>query len=377
MLLTMTEPELAGLDVSEERFTTHLAYNSGRFFPELDSSASTVRIVHHFRRHHSQLLELEVSDGVHSRRVIYKVPFSLKHPDTNDFESTSRPRLFAENTPFTSGLLEFRALESVEHHFRALHDARFGVITMLELMERPYVVVMEKSPDRDLKSMLKRATRFHRSFNSSSLRDAFANTGAWLREFHTLPDLSYTASRHEHRDCFMDAARSFIDGLIQQLGQHSYFERLCHQLLTAARKHLPEQLPCAVVHGDFAPRNILVANDSRVTVFDTRRRWKAPLYEDLAYFLMSLKAPGPQVRSQGTVFSAAQLAGWESAFLGGYFLGSEDSYKPVRIYECLLTLEWWAAINFRQSQSSIRKKIELALSNRYLSRYVSQLIAEI
>lgn len=374
---TLTEPKLADIDVNAERFTAHLDRHACDFFPELNSANTTVRIVHHTQRHHSQLLELDVTDGSRSRRVIYKIPFSLQHLDTTEFESTSRPRLFPEIQPVTNGLREFRALESIEHHFRSLHDDRFGVISMLELLELPYVVVMEKSPDGDLKSLLKRATWFHRNSNSSLLNRAFENTGAWLREFHKLPDLDHTVARHEHRDCFVDAAKMFTGGLVQQLGRHFFFDRLCRQLITSATRHLPDYLPCSVVHGDFAPRNVLVADDSRITVFDTQRRWRAPLYEDLAYFLMSLKTPGPQVRSQGSLFSQAQLARWESAFLGGYFQGCEVQHKAVRIYECLLTLEWWGAINFRQSEGSFSERAALALSNRYLSRYVTQLIAEI
>lgn len=374
---SVTEPKLAGFDVSVERFTRHLERKACEFFPELDSSATIVRMVHHAKRHHSQLLELEANDGSYSRRVLYKIPFCLQHLDATEYESTSRPRLFPEIPPVTNGLREFRALKSIERHFCRLHDNRFGTISTLALLELPYVVVMEKSPDGDLKSMLKRATRFHGNSNSSSLNLAIANAGAWLREFHTLPNLDHTVTRHEHRDSFVDAARSFTDGLIQQLGRDSFFNALYQKLASAAKMHLPELVPCAVVHGDFAPRNILVANDSRVMVFDTQRRWRAPLYEDVAYFLMSLKTPGPQVRSQGTLFSRAQLSRWESQFLGAYFQGGEVPYKAVRVYECLLTLEWWGAINFRQRTGSLRDRTALALSNRYLARYVTQLLAEI
>lgn len=198
-----------------------------------------------------------------------------------------------------------------------------------------------------------------------------------MQELHTLPDLDYTETRHADRDCFVDAAERFTDGLIQQLGRHSFFQGLCRRLIDAAAVHLPDRVPSAVAHGDFAPRNILVSANSRVTVFDTQCRWRAPLYEDLAYFLMSLKTPGAQVRAQGTLFSPAQLASWESAFLGAYFEGSEVPIAAVRLYECLLTLEWWAAINFRQSEGSLKQRASLALSNRYLSRYIQLLIAEI
>lgn len=377
MSTTLTEPATEMFDVGKQRFSSHLLKNATRFFPELDESALVVNLRHHAKREHSQLLELEVSDGKHSRNVIYKIPFCLQNYETNETSATPRPRLFPEIAPITNGLREYRALESIEAHFNDLDSTRFGVVSMLDLLESPYVLVMEKCKEGDLKSLMKRATRFHKSSSSQSLHTALANTGEWLREFHLLEDLEHTEVRHAERESFVDAVERFSDGLIQQLGRHSYFERLCRKLVQAAKRHLPDEIPLAVVHGDFAPRNILVDGASRVTVFDTQRRWRAPLYEDLAYFLMSLKTPGPQVRTQGLLFSQNQLAEWEAAFLAAYFEGSDTPFKAVRLYETLLTIEWWGAINFRLSDGSVKQRASLALSNRYLSRYVKQLTAQL
>jgi len=177
MATTLSKPQSAGFDVSEERFVSHLGRNACDFFRELDATKTKVRLVHHAKRPHSQLLELEVNDGRISRNVIYKIPFSLENSETNEFSATPRPRLFPEIAPTTNGLREFRALEAIERHFRALDDERFGVISIFELLESPLVVVMEKSPDGDLKSLLKRATRFHTKSNSESLGCVFANVG--------------------------------------------------------------------------------------------------------------------------------------------------------------------------------------------------------
>lgn len=376
MSTTLIESTAETFDVGKQRFSAHLLQNAARFFPELDKSVLIVNLRHHAKRDHSQLLELEVTDGKHFRNVIYKIPFCLQNYESNETSATPRPRLFPEIAPITNGLREYRALESIETHFENLDPARFGVVSILDLLESPYVVVMEKCKEGDLKSLMKRATRFHNPSSSQSLCNALANTGAWLREFHLLEDLEHTDVRHAERPSFVDAVERFSDGLIQQLGRHSYFEGLCRKLVRSAERHLPDKIPLAVVHGDFAPRNILVDDASQVTVFDTQRRWRAPLYEDLAYFLMSLKTPGPQVRTQGLLFSQKQLAEWETAFLTAYFEESDTPLQAVRLYETLLTLEWWCAINFRLSDGSVKQRASLALSNRYLYRYIDQLIAE-
>ena len=332
---------IAQFDVSEDRFATHLRAHVNRFFPDLDTSTTTVRLTDHVVRRYSQLLQYEVADASVVFRVIYKIPFSLQDTMTARTTIGERPRLFPIVCPVSNGLREYRALKSLQQHYSSLKDCRFGAISVFDLIESPFVVVMQKCPDPDLKLLLKRSTRFHRIRNKETLNQAFENTGAWLREFHKLPTLEHTEQRHEDRSCFVDSVKRFAEGLSQQTGNRSLFHDISQRLAESAQRILPVKLPCAIIHGDFAPRNILVRADSRVTVFDTQRRWRAPLYEDLAYLLISIKAPGPQVRSQGVLFKRSQLASWESAFLNGYFLNTRIPLATVRLYECLLTLEWW------------------------------------
>lgn len=372
-----SDQTIAQFDVSEQRFTTHLRTHVNRFFPELDTSTTTVRLTNHAVRRYSQLLQYEVTDGCVVRRAIYKIPFSLQDAMAASTSADDRPRLFSVVSPVSNGLREHRALKSLQRHFASLNDERFGAISVFELIESPFVVVMEKCPDPDMKSLLKHSTRFHSIRNQKTLNQGFVNTGAWLRELHKLPALEHTEDRHEDRECFVHAVMRFTEGLSQQTGNCSFFHNISRRLAESAQRILPDRLPCAIIHGDFAPRNILIRSDSRVTVFDTQRRWRAPLYEDLAYLLLSIKAPGPQVRSQGVLFQRGQLASWEAAFLKGYFANTQIPLAAVRLYECLLTLEWWAAINFRHRDGNLRQRLGVKLSNRYLSRYMQSLLTDI
>lgn len=363
--------------VSEEFFMTHLRRHAHRLFPELRTAEMTIRLVNDAARAHSQVFEFELTDMSRVHNVICKVALPAGRVTNTAVPVQQRPRLFSPINAVNDLLREYRAMESVERHFSALNDPRFGTITMLDLIKSPLVMVMDKCPDADLKSVLKRSTRFHPQRGSTLLQQAFANTGAWLREFHRLPPLQHAIDRHETRQHFVDAVERFTDGLIQKTGRRSEFAEIRNQLSGAANRILPHELPRAVLHGDFAPRNILVRSDARITVFDTQRLWRAPLYEDLAYLLISVKAASPQVRCQGALFSRRQLATWEARFLNAYFDETPPPLAAVRLYECLLLLEWWAAVNFRHSNGTLAQRAARTLSNRYLSCYIQSLLADI
>ncbi len=371
-------PRVSAVDSSEARFVAHLRSHASRYVPGLRVQQTTVRTVQHIIRKHSSLLEFEVTDGTLRKNVICKIPFSLQDTGNHEPLVEDRPRLFPTSEAVSIGQREYLGLESIAQHFSALNDDRFGAIAVLELLESPFVVVMEKSEDRSLKSLLKKSTRFHcLTRNVSRLQAAFRNAGAWLREFHAMPALPHTKERHSDRACYIDSVLRFTDALILKLNHKLYFRDVRQQLESAAMRILPREVPCATVHGDFAPRNILIGTNSRVTVIDTQRRWIAPVYEDLAYLLMSVKLSRLQVSSQGLIFSRRQLAIWESDLLIGYFASSAIPLAAVRLYEVLLSLEWWTAISFRSAGDSGFKRLGNGLCNRYLFRYVEGLLKDL
>ena len=192
-----------------------------------------------------------------------------------------------------------------------------------------------------------------------------------------MPALPHTKERHSDRVCYIDSVQKFTDALILKLNHKLYFRDVRRQLESAAMRVLPREVPCATVHGDFAPRNILIGVNSRVTAIDTQRRWVAPVYEDLAYLLMSVKLSRPQVSSHGLIFSRRQLAAWESDLLTGYFVSPSMPLAAVRLYEVLLSLEWWTAISFRSVGDSRFKRLGNHLCNRYLLRYVEGLLKDL
>ena len=87
----------------------------------------------------------------------------------------------------------------------------------------------------------------------------------------------------------------------------------------AARTALPNDLPLGTGHGDFAPRNILVGPDNQIAVLDTVSRWQVPVYEDVAGFLVALKASKSQVYGRRWLYDTRVLQDYEHRFLLGYF----------------------------------------------------------
>lgn len=375
-MLTTPQPDTAGtFDLSPRRFTDHLCDNAARFFPELDCGDLAVKVKSHSMRHQSQLLQLEVLAEESTRAVIYKIPFSVARAKTTDAESKSRPRLYPEAEQVTNGVREFTALQSIEAHFKDLDSSLFKTIAMFELLESPWVMVMEMSPDPDLKSRLKKSTRWH--WTNDSVTPALESAGRWLREFHGMTPLEHTEQRHATRDEYLKEVERFCGALAGLSGDGSWFRSLATGLRKLALLHLPSEIPRAVIHGDFAPRNILVSPSDQVTIIDTQRRWLAPLYEDLAWLLIALKSSGPQARSQGLLFSGRQLRRWESAFLSSYFGSDTYPRAAVRLYECLLLLEWWAALTIRQKSGSLSQRLQLGLTNRFLRSHFCQMMNEI
>jgi aminoglycoside phosphotransferase (APT) family kinase protein len=122
---------------------------------------------------------------------------------------------------------------------------------------------------------------------------------------------------------------------------------------------LPEHLPLAVGHGDYAPRNVFLRTDGRVSVFDPMLRWSVPRYEDLARFLVALRLSGNQVLTQGATHAAGDLDSRERAVVDGYGGGEKLPLAELRCYQLLITLDRWSAL-IGSRPESWRRRIQLA-----------------
>jgi hypothetical protein len=265
----------------------------------------------------------------------------------------------------------------IERHFQSLQDPRFDVIRVYDLLSKPRAIVMELAGDPSLSALLIKRW-WQPPFLRANLNGVFYNAGAWLQAYHRLSGLAHTQTRHATRQDFSAAVEQLISFLMLDRTSTEFLVWVRESMMASADRFLMPDLPLGMVHGDYAPRNILVGAGGRIRVLDTLARWRAPIFEDIAQFLVGLKAHRLQVYTHGLFLSAPRLWRYEDCFLTGYFADAPVPLASVRLFECLALLEKWCAIIHHYSPKSaatgLGKRCVAAVWVRYLRTTVNRLV---
>jgi aminoglycoside phosphotransferase (APT) family kinase protein len=371
-----------GTDMSGEaavaELDAHLRAHAVDYFSDLAGAPLSVVLLGAQVRPFSQLYEFALVAGARERRVLIKTAVSdpgpqklgsaVADPARQDARSEARPRLAPPCDPALSCVVEHAALSAIERHFASLGDPRFGAIRVLALLSEPQAVLMERLDQSSLRALLMPSVRLRSPASLEHLDTAFHNAGAWLRSYHSMPDTQHTPARHATRTEFLD----FIDRVSAYLGEQmhsaSFFHRLAGATAFEAAQVLPDKLPLGLSHGDYALRNVLVGADAGVTLCDTRSRWRTAVFEDIGYFLVSLKHGWPQLYTRGLVLRPDRLAGHERQFLDGYFQGGDVPVRAVRLYEIMALLDRTAALAAQHaSASTLPARLKCSIQLRLLA----------
>jgi len=365
------------MGASAEDFALRIRLRAGEYFAGLDRAETSVRLLRASATWNSRLFEFQVTDGLSYHKIVAKAPFSarrLRQVEDHRGAQVDRPRFFPLADTQLKGLHEFLALSAIYDHFTRLNDPRFGVIRPLDICGRPYCLIMEKAGDSSLLMACRKMNRTQSSFSGSTLASAMSNAGAWLRCFHQLPFLPHTENCNTGRSDVIAAIEMFTDYMEKQSLDGLFFKELRQKLVRAADDLLTNVLPLGLTHRDFAPRNILVGSQGRVTVFDTQGRWHSPVYTDLAHFLVALKVSWPQICSAGRYYNAGTLTACEQNFLRGYFGETPIPTDIIRLFECILLLEWWVELSHLHRRArGVRRAArfgQLHVCSRYVKQYV-------
>lgn len=347
----------------------HLRAHALDYFDDLAGAPVSVRLLAAQVRPFSQLYEFALVAGDRERRVLIKT--AVAGPGRHNLRAQTRPRLALQHEPALSCVVEHAALSAIERHFGSLRDPRFGAIRVLALLRDPEALLMERLDQPSLRTLLMRSVRIRDPGSVEHLDTAFHNAGAWLRSYHSMPDTQDTPARHAARAEFLD----FIDRVSAYLGQQlhsaSFFRRLAAATGLEAAEVLPDVLPLGLSHGDYALRNVLVGRGAAVTLCDTRSRWRTAVFEDVGYFLVSLKYGWPQLYTRGLVLRRDRLVRCERQFLDGYFQGEDVPVRAVRLYEIMALLDRTAAL--AEQHASARRmpvKLKYSLQLRLLARCI-------
>jgi hypothetical protein len=375
------------MDCSEmaQEVSRHINSNALKYYPSLDRADPEVRLISEQHRSSSSLYRFEVVNHVVRHNVLAKGIDLANNPKRGEITGiNSRPRLAPGPTDYrVKPWLEFTALKAIYEYFEKLSNASLGAIRVLDFIQNTQTIVMDEHRDPSLRSLFAKTNRLnHLRGRAPDLRRAFFNAGAWLKAYSTLPKVENVITRLPHREDFNESVIIFTGFLGRIFGDTSFFQRVEKIVIAAAEEFMPCHLPLSLGHGDYAMRNILVGENDRVTAFDTCAKWKVPIYEDIAYFLVQLETNGLQIISQGFAIHAKTVAAYQREFLAGYFGETHIPIEVIRLFQIQSLLDSWSSqvsINIRQhgGLKMLYQKLYLALLNRRYRTIMARLLDQI
>ena len=359
----------------------HIRQNALGYFPGLVADELSVQLRGQQERSSAVLYRFEVKDDTQSYLIIVKVPVRNLSKTNGNGTSHEKPLLFQKADSQDMHRLQYLALTSIYEYFAHLDNERLGAIHVLDYLPQYNAIIMEESRDPSLQQLFFRENRLHVLTSENGLASAFRNAGLWLKEYHAMPKEEGVQIRHQHQDQYVESIVKLTDFLTRAWGGESFFKQTASIVTQVGREVLPEVLPLALGHGDYAMRNILIGSNARVTVLDTFAKWRVPIYEDIGYFLNALKTSYPQVISQGFLYSPSRIAVYEHAFLQGYFASGNLPSSTIRLYEILALLDKWSSVlnNYHRRSAKLKhfSGTKITLTSRYFQKRLKLLLNDL
>lgn len=241
--------------------------------------------------------------------------------------------------------LEFHGLSSIHAMIGSSHPL-FGAVRPLDQLGDENTVLMEYVEAGTLRDLIVARSRFSPSRYLPGRRpaaDLWRNVGVWMRLFQQTMPREGLPVRQEERDAVVQQFLAYDDFLTRTLGRRAVGDAARRGAEVAAAV-LPPRLPVAVGHGDYAPRNVFIATDGRLTVFDPMPRWAVPRFEDVCRFLVGSRLHGLPLHTHGLSDGAAELDRREVELIDGYRGHGRLPMAQFRCYQLLITLDKWSAL---------------------------------
>jgi hypothetical protein len=307
-----------------EPVVEHVRANAGRYLGvEVAPGDVDVAVVPVGRRVRARLHRVELSAAGHRLRMMLK---ETSLPDAPEALTggDDRPRLTVVEDTHERHRWEYFGLRATEERFGAMRDPRFTVVRAIDHLPAQRSFLMEDVQYPTLRDLLAGPARLTPS-GRRRIATATANAGAWLREFHALPAGDADATPLRMRAAEVEAALHEQAEFAARHGGGRAIQRAMAEAVAAiADGALPDPLPLGLWHLDFAPRNVFVTPTGAVAGFDMAARRRAPIYEDLAFFVMNLR----RARSRGA-----------HRFLAGYFGTEPIPERALAVFNLLVSLD--------------------------------------
>jgi hypothetical protein len=353
---------------TEQAIVERVARDAATWFP--GTPPDPVVHLHPFgERRRSRLYTVSLGDAAAPPVLVAKVR-NEHSAVAGGTGAPTRPILAAT----TADEAELTALEyATLHHLESVFpdgDPRFATIRALAHLEDHHAIVMERADGVPMRELLTRWSRLHplRRRGDPAPEPVFRAVGAWLRAFH---DATPTDGHPVRQGTSGDVVAHFAaleEFLGRRLGRR--FAGLAGAGSQLAAEVLPAgDLPLAVGHGDFAPRNVLVDGRGRIAVLDPLGRWAVPVQEDLCRFLVGVQLNGLQVHTQGAAYGEPTLERWQRQVVSGYYGDDAVPWAPLRCYQLLILLDKWSALVEPARNGGVRGAVR-QLSQRAATGYV-------
>jgi hypothetical protein len=297
----------------------------------------------------------------------------IKSPKVVTFDPQCHDRLLLPvSDPLVKSKLEYETLTAIARHFDLLEDPRFGCIQVYAHLQHPPATIVEWIAAPTFDKMLRRPDLAISGYDPLTV---FRNLGGWLAEFHqiSMPEL-------EERDAYAFKVIEGVLKLVDIIFKSKTWPRLPTGVDEFIRQRasylLPGKLPLGLVHGDFAPRNVFIGSGSRVTVIDSLGRYRAPIYEDIAYLLVELLSGAMRLKRHGFI-SAVQLASMRAELLSGYGIVDDAT---LSVFELRALLDKWRSLAQRSRPNNLRgcaARLTDSLRRFIVSRRVNTIIKQL
>jgi hypothetical protein len=360
---------------TERAIEQHVADHAARWFPD-EHVSSTVRVRQLSSRPKSLLYAVHLGDVTQPPRVLAKVRRGSPSPARG---AGGRPRLSDEPVTLSELThLEFTGLQRI-HGIFGPTDPEFATLRPLDHLPEQNAILMDFVQAPTLRRRLVEQSRLARRRSRSGRQDvgpAWQRAGAWLRTFQGSMPPQGLPARQSTRDEVVDRFEAYDEFLRGRLGRRSAGD-LGKRGAEIAVDVLSQRLPMAVGHGDYAPRNVFLGSDGRLTVFDPLPRWVVPRHEDLCRFLVGTRLLGLQLHTHGLAYAQQEVERRELEVIRGYGAVDDTSLAQLRCYELLILLDKWSAL-VDASPGGWRSRVRTAsieLASGYVRGQARQLLA--
>lgn len=362
-------------NTSPSSLLKHIEVHASVYFPEFTNSDVYVELLSEKPHVNSIFYRFGINAGAVNKSVLAKVPIHSTGAKNEAIFDRYRPRISPLPDTDLIIVLQYEALAAIHKYFSSLNDPRFGSIRVLDFIPDQQAIIMEEFQGVTLRQLFIESSRLHLLSARNDINSLFQNAGAWLHAYHESANQNSKGVLQSRCEDFIRTISKFVNFLSERVGGKPYLNQVAEIAARQAIQTLPVALPLGLRHGDFALRNLIIGADNRLAGIDTLANWHSAIYEDIAYFFISLKTIKLQVLTQGLAFSAKKLKECENKFLIGYFNRKQIPQKEILLFEVLLWLERWCSeVVYLDKKLTERSNVIRTLAFKLMNRFFKRIM---